>query len=239
MAKNLFAGAKTVENQEVEKKGKKEAPKVRIGDMDTLSAVNALIDTLGAYKKTVLDTSIKDEMQKYFVGTTIKEGQRPVNFKGIGDFSEASCEMKKRSSSSSLSSTEEAILVKYGISFEEVVVSPAIEERFFFNPDILKNAKLMKTISSKLQEIPELNNIDVIMRQPAKEAETAKIVTDQSFVDAAKITDPSVLTQVYSIISSLAIKTKMTVSDMSTVLKLIQEAGINLSADEPKRKAKK
>lgn len=237
-AKNMFAGAKTVENPEVSKKGKKEAVRVPIKDLDTLAAINTLVTTLNAVKTSIFEPSVKSDMRQYFIEETVSGDKRPENFRGVGKLSEASCEMRKRSSSSPLNETEEAILTKYGVSFEEVVISPAVEERFFFNPDILKSAKLMKLISGKLSEIPELANMDVIMRQPAKEAETAKVVTDKSFEDAANLTDSDSVSQVLDIIGVLAVKAKMETNDMNEVLKLIQTAGIKLVVDEPKKSKK-
>ena len=225
---NLFSAAKTVADPTPKKKGKKE--EVFIGEsLDTYSAIDTLIKTLTGIKD-VYRNQVLEVMTDQFVTETLSTKTKPENFKGLGDQSEASCELRKRSSASVLSDAEVTLLSKYNISTETVVTTPAQEEKFFFNPKLVANPKLANKISKALSEIPELQNIDVILREAPKEEVSVQVVADKSFYDAAaNINNAEALKHVFGIIATVAIKPKMTTDDLKVVLGLIEKTGIKLS----------
>ena len=175
-------------------------------------------------------------MIETFVKSTLAAKTRPDNFKGTDQNSEASCELRKRSSKSPLSVTEIAILTQHGVTSETLVLNPAREERFSINPEIVGNAKLAGKVSDALSKIPELQKMDILLREPAREEESVQIVSEQSFLDAAKLTSADSLKQVYEIIAVPSVKPKMLTDDLQTVLTIIGKAGIKLNTEDKKKK---
>lgn len=227
---NLFSNAKVVaDDPKPRKKGEKE--EVAIKDLDTYTAIDTMIKTLEGVKD-VYRNPIITEMVDTFVKNTLATQSKPDNFKGIGQNSEASCELRKRTSKSPLSVTELAILKQYNVNTETVVLNPAREEKYSINPEIVGNAKLAQKVSDALSKIPELKGMDILFLEPAKEAETVEIVSDQSFIDAAKITSADSLKQIYEVIATPAVKPKMLTDDFQTVLNILGKAGIKLSTDK-------
>jgi hypothetical protein len=241
---NLFAGAKTVADDTPKKKGVKK--EVFIKELDVYTAIDTMIKTLEGvkdiYRKPVIDA-----METEFVNDTLLCQERPENFKGKGLSSEASCEMKKRSSKSPLSVTELAILAQHKVETEKLIVSPARTESFMMSPDVMEalnshpdlandlSAAMMKVLG----KVPDLKGKDIILRVPAKEEESVQVIKDSSFDDAAKILNKDDLKQVLGIIGTLSIKPKMTDDKLETVLNLIGKTGMKLSNEEPKKKSKK
>lgn len=226
---NLFNTAKTVTDPTPKKK-KGEKTEVFIGEsLDTYSAIDTMIKTLTGIKD-VYRNDVLEAMTKQFVTETLSTKTKPENFKGLGNQSEASCELRKRSSASVLSAAEVALLDKYNISTETVITTPAQEEKFFFNPKLVADPKLANKISKALSSIPELANIDVLLREAPKEEVSVQVASDKSFFDAAaNINNAEALKHVYGIIATVAIKPKMTTDDLKAVLSLIEKTGISLS----------
>jgi hypothetical protein len=226
---NLFNTAKTVTDPTPKKK-KGEKTEVFIGEsLDTYSAIDTMIKTLTGIKD-VYRNDVLEAMTKQFVKETLSTKTKPENFKGLGNQSEASCELRKRSSASVLSAAEVALLDKYNVTTETVVTTPAQEEKFFFNPKLVADPKLANKISKALSSIPELANIDVLLREAPKEEVSVQVASDKSFFDAAaNINNAEALKHVYGIIATVAIKPKMTTDDLKAVLSLIEKTGISLS----------
>jgi len=227
---NVFSTAKTVAPAPAQKKkGAKE--EVFLGDnLDQYAAIDSLTKTLKTFKDT-LHGDLVDEIVDTFVETTIDNQSRPDNFKGIGNKSEASCELRKRSSASVLTEAEVNILKQSDVTVETVVLTPATEETFSINPAIVSTPKLANAVSKALSSISELKGMDIIFRTAPQDAVTAQVVSDQSFLDAAKITDATTLKQIYDIIGTPAIKAKMAAdADLKTILALVEKAGLKLSS---------
>lgn len=172
-------------------------------------------------------TVVTDE----FIDTTIELKARPDNFKGVGDFSEASCELRKRSSKSPLTDEQIETLDDYNVTYEEVAITEAIPETYFFNPKIILNDKLAKKVSDALTSIPELKKMNIIFHQEAREAEIKNIVTEKSFEDASKIVNKNALRLIYDIISTVAISPKISESTDKTLrelLEFVREDGVRI-----------
>lgn len=242
---NVFTNAKTVVDPTPKlKKGEKE--EVFIKDLDIYSACDATIKTLTGIKDTVYRKSVIDDMIDTFVKNTITTNSRPANFKGINKNSEASCELRKRSSKSPLSITELGILKQYKIRTETVVLSPAKEESFMMSPEVMealnKNPKLADKLSDALVNVlgsvPSLKGKDLILRIAPKEEESVEIVSDNSFEDAATLTSVDSLKQVYEVIATPSVTPKMITGDFKTALSILGEAGIKLNTTTNDKKSK-
>lgn len=238
---NLFANAKTMEApKKPRKKGEKEV--VTIKGLDKYTALDTLMKVIAPLKE-IEEKEIKDTMIDHFVDTTIEIGERPENFKGIDSHSEASCELRKRSSRSPLSPAELQILKASDISTQTYVIAPAQEEQFVINPEVValveKDARLAKEFSQALLGIKKLQGIDILLKMEAVAEESVQVIGDQSFADAAKIKDKAKLKQVMDIIGTMAVKAKLTTDKLDDVLEIVRKTGLKLKIDETSATATK
>jgi hypothetical protein len=240
IAGNLFSSA-AVKPTLAPKKKKGEKEEVFIGDeLDFYAAIDITTKTLGSIKDMYKE-AIETKTTNHFINETIATGNRPENFKGLGNLSEASCELRKRSSASPLSSTELEVLKQYNISTQTEIIQIASGETFSFSDEVMEliegNPKLAIQISNALSAIPGLKGSQILTREEPKEEVSIQIVCDQSFSDAAKIKDPETLKQLYDIIGTKAIgKPKMATDNFSDVLDLLKKAGIKMFDDKKKSK---
>lgn len=179
--------------------------------------------------------NVKEVVTDYFIEDTIQLERKPDNFRGLGEFSEASCELRKRSKSSPLTEEELDTLDEYGVHYEEVKVTEEIPETYFFNPKIILNKKIAEKVSAALLSIPELKGVNIVFHQEPREAEVQKIVNDESFSDAATVADENALRKIYEIISTVAINPKVledsrgrSLRTMNELVEFLKEDGVRL-----------
>ena len=227
---NLFKTAIAVPNPEViipSNKGNNKDQLYFGAQLDTLAAIRALTKSLEAAGVTTEET-IKNATLNAYVDASIKAGKRVANFKGVGDISEASCEVRRKSSRSPLSDLDAAILNENHIPMEKVVVTEKIPQRYFFNPAIIADEALAEKITAALSTVKELKGQDIILEQPARAEVCNSIVTESAFDAAAKIKNKAVAQKIVSIISTISVKTTLKTQDFDTIINLIRKAGIKL-----------
>jgi hypothetical protein len=221
---NLFAQATVVKEEKItKKKGEKE--RVEIGtDLDMVAGIKAFQDQLkGVYE--VYYQKVTEKMREHFVDEAVKTGRRPESFRGIGAVSEASCELRTRSTTSALSPAEVAVLKDNNISVDKVPVVEEIPERFFFNPALILDDKLAQKISDALESIPELKGKEIIMRQEARAPEFKMVVAEGSFDSVAQIKDVAVVKQLMEIIGTTAIKPSYKGS-LNIIVEILKKTGV-------------
>jgi len=208
--------------------GKTGTPVVDLGDsLSTLASVKVVIKSLEALA-TQYDAVVKAKMAAHFAAIAVLTGKRPPNFKGVSDRAEASCELRRRSSSSYLSKDEAALLEAMDIPVAEAVVQDEIPERYFFNPSIVASGDLAGKISKALATVKELEGVDVILRQPAEPAITRKYVPDSALDAVAATKDEQMIKELLPIVSSLAIRVKLLSSELGEAINLLKAADVNL-----------
>jgi hypothetical protein len=221
---NLFAQAAVVKEEKItKKKGEKE--RVEIGtDLDMVAGIKAFQDQLkGVYD--VYYQKVTEKMREHFVDEAVKTGRRPDSFRGIGGFSEASCELRTRSERSALSPAEVAVLTDNKIPVDKVSIVEEIPERFFFNPDLILSELLTQKISEALEGIPELKGRTIIMKQEKRAPEYKMVVAEGSFDEIAKIKDKEVVGQLMEIIGTTAIKPSYKGS-LDTIIDILRKTGV-------------
>lgn len=227
---NLFTGATAVKVQTEAKKKGKEKREIKLSpNLDILSAIRAVKDQLATVEADYNEL-VKEEMMQNFVVLTYDHKQRPDNFRGIGNVSEASCELRVRSSRSPLSSEEMEVLDSLKVSYGEEITKDEIPEQFFFNPKLIMNEKIAQKISTALTSIPELRGKEIIFKQEFQPAEKKMVVTEKSFEDASKL-KPELIERAYKIIATLAIKPTMQEGKGATLkgmMEILKEEGIDL-----------
>ena len=180
MAKNTFgfASAPKVETKEA---GKKKPAQVQV-EMRHIKKIGALdwLITAATTVKDVFMTELKQDILDRSVTVGCEKKVKPDNFVGEEDGHTASCQLRKRTSTSVLTSEEVALCEEMGIPVEEKTIT---EETFIFNPAYLGDAVMMAKIEKALQGIPGLPG-DIIQQQAGKKV---KIVTDDSIAAAFKL----------------------------------------------------
>ena len=173
---DIFASAVIAPPKE-KKAAKDKKVEIRIGtDLDLLAAADALQKTL----KTVAEvhaTDVKALMAKHFSHEGVLLGRRPENFRGLGDKSSASCQLKQRDSRRVLVAEEIEYLKKAGVAMEEKVTQ---EEAFLFNQDVLADPVLRAKISAAFALI-DFGGLNPLVKQ---ERIVSMIANDQSLETA-------------------------------------------------------
>lgn len=200
MAKaTLFDQAQEVKAEDKKKSKKPSKEEVQISGLENLAALDMLEKTIKGLKESA-QADVKEQISEHFAQQGTAQGKRPANFKGIEGSATASCELRKRSTRSTLSEDEIEFLEQKGVTFETVTDQ---EECFRINPAYTDNQKLLAKVSEALEQIDELPN-DFIEKQPAK---TRQVVNDKSVEQAfEKANNEDEAQQILEIVSTIATK---------------------------------
>jgi hypothetical protein len=228
---NLFQQAKTVSidsNKKPTSSASDRSVTVDLGeDLTTLASVKMLAKSLDGLCKTY-DEKVKAKMADEFASQCADTGRRPRNFKGISAKVEASCELRKRSAASPMAPEEIALLEAMDIPLEDQTICEAVPERFFFNPSIVASPELANKISAALAAIPELQGMEILLKQSARAAETRKVVSDEALDAVAALKDVAMIKQLLPLVSSLAIRVKMNTNELTDAMAILKVAELNL-----------
>lgn len=196
-------------------------------DLTTLASIKVLVKSLEGLAKTY-DDKVKARMGEEFAKQAMATGKRPQNFKGISTKAEASCELRKRSSSNYLNDEEVALLTAMDIPIAEEVLEEPVPERYFFNPEIAADEELAQKISECIAGIPELAGMDVLIKQKAREADVRKYLPDNALDAVAATRDAEIIKTLLPMVSSLAIRVKLVSSELGDALAVLKTAELYL-----------
>jgi len=195
-----FADAKVVSKTPA-KKEKSVKPHHNLTGLLRFSAIKNAIDTLETLGKT-FEQGVKSQMLNHFIETGSESGTKPANFEGTEAQASASCELRKRSSKSALSTEDKALLASYNIPVDE---AKSDIETYIFNPKYLGDTELMKKVEAALNKVKDIPE-DFIMKQ---EAVTTYTVSDATVDAVFALKDKAKLEKLAPIVTTLAIKTKL------------------------------
>lgn len=208
---SMFANAKTVKTGSKSKKAEK--AEIQIEGLENLAAIDAVIKSLEALKKTV-EADVKSQMMVHFVKTGCDQKKRPENFKGMDGDASASCELRARSSASGLSDSEIDLCKKHNIATEEVT---AVVDTFIFNPAYANDGKLLGEIEKKLKGIKGLPE-DLILKQDG----SSKTVVAASAMDEVFLLQPEVAKQMLAVVGVLAVKPKLEGKEVADAFDIVK-----------------
>lgn len=203
-------------------KAKNEKEQIPLGeDLDTYAAASAILKSLEVIQVRY-EAKLKAVMSKLFAHMGNATKGKPTNFEGVGPTSSASCELRKRSTSSILTEEESKILREKGISLEEKVIR---EEAYLFNSDILADPVLRKRVSDALSKI-DFGDINPILHQ---EREVKNIVADDGIDQLFRLaeTEDEALSMLPTV-GVLALKPKFN-GTLADAVAMLEVAGITLS----------
>ena len=223
--KDMFAAAEKVAPTPVKKAGKKDKETIVLGsDLDNLSAATAVIKSLEGVS-AIYEAKVKANMLKLFANMGKEANKRPANFEGTGAVSSASCELKKRASTSILTAEEAEMLTEKGIKLDEKEVRP---EAYLFNQAILLDPVLRKKVSDALSKI-DFGGISPILHQ---EREVKKIIHEESLDQVFMLCeDEAEAESLLPTVGVLSIKPKFD-GTLSDAVLMLEAAGVTLKAKE-------
>ncbi len=204
-----------------EKKAKKTKEQIVLGsDLDNFSAAVAVTKTLEGVAATY-EARIKANMLKLFASMGSEANKRPANFEGVGATSSASCELKKRASSSVLTEEEASMLTEKGIKLDEKVIR---EEAYLFNQAILADPVLRKKVSDALSKI-DFGGISPILHQ---EREVKKVIHEESLDQLFMLSESEdEAAALIPTVGTLSIKPKFE-GTLSDAVSMLEAAGVTL-----------
>jgi len=204
---NFFKTAEVIKAPE-KKDPKSDKIEHAIKGLSDYAHVDAVIKNLTTLRET-LGEDINTKMKKIF-----KTGEkRPDNFRGIDGTASASCEMRRRASSSPLTTEERAAFDAAEIPYETLDVVP---QRYIVNPKWAGDEKLLEKISAALAKIPGMPDDFIQLQEGSKKY----VVTEESIntVYEKKLTD-----RFFTMVSVLAIKAKLEKTDVKASIKVVKE----------------
>lgn len=209
---DMFSNAKAKTAPKAKKPGKSK-PEIAINDLETLASIDAVVKALEALRGTV-ESSVKGQMHDQFVAAGMDRGSKPDSFRGVEGNASASCEIRKRSTRSVLSSADVELLTKHGV---EVEVLEDVAETFVINPDYAGDGELLGKISEALSGIDGLPE-DFIQHQAGVTRTVASNKTvDQVFAQK----DEQVVRDLMKVVTTLAVKPKLETDDLGKAMEML------------------
>ena len=191
---NLFSTAATIKVEPKKTKADNKE-KIKIEGLEDYAMVVSLQKNLGAIQET-LESKVKAQMKEVF---TRQNNKRPDNFRGIENHASASCELRKRSTRSSLTEEEVEKLEKDGIPVGTEVTVPS---RFIINPEHAANQELLQKVSDAIRKVPGLPENFIVMQ----EEQSSRVVTDETL---EKVCEKGLIAVHFDKIAVMAIKAKL------------------------------
>ena len=208
MMTDMFASAVTVKAP-VAAKASSDALQVS-NTLEILGAIDTIVDSFNAVREH-FESELKAEVRPQFLQIGANLGHQPDNLKLEGPAgTTCSAEWRKRSSRSVLTKDEVKRLDAMGLqkAHKLEVTQQAVEERFFFNGELLSDPTIRAAISKALQSVPELQGKEVILRQPAVAEVSKEVVTDSAISEVFKLEKMEDISAAMRIVSTSAFKVK-------------------------------
>lgn len=197
-------------------------------NLEIITAIDTITDSFKAVRE-FHEQELKKEVRPEYLRRGMKICRQPDNLKLEGpQGSTCSAIWQKRTSSSVLSKDEIKSLDVAGIpqAHKTVVTQQAIEERFFFNSELLADAHIRELISTALAGIPELAGKEVIQRQPAVAEVKKEVVTDDCISEVFKLEDPEMVSKMMRIVSISVFKAQGSGS-LEEAFRTLEKAGLD------------
>lgn len=207
-----FSKAKAVAPAEKKTKASKRDV-VSIKGLETYAAIDAAIKALSSLKE-LHGQQIDQSVISHFVTVGAKRASRPENFTGTDNEATASCEMRKRSIRSPLSSFDLAILADHKIPVETHEVGV---ETFIINPAYAGDEALLGKVEKALNKVPGIPE-DFIMQQNSVKT---SVVSDETVKAVFATGDAKKIEILLPLVTSIALKPTM--SDMKKVASIVSD----------------
>lgn len=206
---SLFTNATALPAAKKAAKSKKD--EIAMTGLQQFAELSALQTSIGALLETMAQ-DIKGKAFDIFMETAEATHKAPSSFDGIEGTATVNIQMKKRSTVSALSESEQAALQAAGIPMHEEV---AVHQLFAINPAYATDSKLLDRVSTAIQHIVPA---DFIVAQEKK----AKIVVAPETIEAV-FKAPSIDAELVRIVTTMALKPKLSSVDIEAILEDVRE----------------
>lgn len=210
----MFDRAKPAPKPAAKGKKKKE---IKISGLLAVAAFDAVIKSMTAIKETMAATIKEGPMTDHFVAQGMLLKRTPESFTGVEGNAKASCELRKRSTSSVLSPEEVETLEAKGIPVETIVTTV---ETYRFNEKHLADPLLMAKIEKALSGIKGLPEDLLFFQEGVSKQVVADDAIDTLFRD---ITDEDTVREILPLITVQAIKPTMVTDDSTAAFSIVNE----------------
>jgi predicted regulator of amino acid metabolism with ACT domain len=205
---SIFANAKSLAPEKPKTKKSNKA-EIQLEGLEQFALLDSLIKSLEAVRDTYCDM-VKCDAREIFAKA---DGKRPENFRGIDGDAEASIELRKRSSRSTLSEEEVATLTEHKVPFDVV---DDVTETFVINPEYANDSALLGKIDKALGGVKGLPE-NFILRQ----AGVSRRVVSDATID--HVFAHGLASELMDTVTTLAVKAKLNVPNMQKALKLAHD----------------
>jgi hypothetical protein len=172
---HMFATAQKVSTPKTNAK-KSTRTEYTIEGAQDLAALDYVIKSLLALKETV-ESEVKSAAKEKFFELGLATKVRPENFNAVDGLATVSCQLRARSSASTLTEDEQKVLAVYNIPTKKNVITVGA---FVINPDYTNNQEVLSKVEKALKKVPGLP-ADFIQVQD----EVSKTVPDDSAIALA------------------------------------------------------
>ena len=202
--KNAFANAKIVSSV---KASKAAVPVTEILGLGKYAAACALEKAIKAVKARY-ESAVKDISLDIFASAGAASGTVPENFKAAEGLSEASVQLKRRASNSTLTPEEIAMCEMHKIPVK------VIEGAFYINPAYSGMTDLMKKVGEAIAKVPGLPD-DFILKQ-----EDVTVASEEGIQTIFASKDKKLIDMLLPIQTTVALRTS-TAMKTDEILKLL------------------
>jgi hypothetical protein len=186
--------------------------KVKVSGLELLAQYDAVLKSVKTLCATQAE-AVKAEMREHFLSQVRQLKKRPPNYRGYEGDASASCELKKRATTSPFTPEEIELLNEYDIPVGENVV---VEKQFRVNPEYANDPKKLAQIAKLLEKVPDLpDNLFEVF-----EVKTA--VCTEETLDAT-FSDPKKANAVFDVVACLAVKPKLEHTNATTILRAVAD----------------
>jgi len=204
---NIFDTAKAKTPTKTTKPKGKAKVEINIAGLEDLAIIKTVEKALAGLSSS-LEADVKCSMANEFI--TLANGRKPDSFTGIEGTATASCQLRKRSGRSVLTTAEQELLAANGVSTETI---EDVKETFVINPEYRDNSELLGKVSDAISSIDGLPS-DFIIHQ----AQEARVVTTATSLDEVFQADPAVMKQLLDVVGTLAVKPTLASGDITDTL---------------------
>ena len=188
MAANLFEKAKAAQPTKPKAKGKAK-PEINVEDLRMYAALNAAQKTIATLVDS-LKESVNDQALEAFLAS-----QKKDSINGVDGDTNASLQLRKRTSRSVLSDHEQTVLAELGID-----ISKSADSRFYISNKYAEDTELLGKVSDALDGIvPD----DFLGHTGDK-----YVVGDKAVIQALEIDDANTRRDVLKMVATQAARTK-------------------------------
>lgn len=193
----MFADAKILETPKTKAKKFLGLEIIHIDGIEELAILKEKVKEYEG-KISVLEDKVKSQSKEIFISQGEKTHKRPDNFQGVDGRATASCQLRKRSTTSVLTDVEVATLKEANIPFETIT---DVEETFVINSIFAKDQKVLARVAKALKEL-NLDK-DFILKQLGQ---TRNVVSEESLDVAFQ---RGIFRKVADILTTIAVKTNL------------------------------